>query len=106
SAPLAFMAGKVYFAKLWWSDGVQNFRDAIRLDGDYRNDPELIKIAVRGFNTTPDVDDRLASFILDDLGEVARPLLEETAQKNASGSIRARDSTLLRHLRASGTRPR
>ncbi|HEX7703902.1 MAG TPA: protein kinase, partial [Kofleriaceae bacterium] len=59
SAQLAFLDGKIYFAKLWWSDGVKAFRDAIRLDPAYRTDPELLKITLRGFITTPDTDPRI-----------------------------------------------
>src|SRR6185312_15677564 len=56
SAQLAFLDGKIYFAKLWWTDGAKAFRDAMRLDPAYRSDPELVKIVIRGFITTPDTD--------------------------------------------------
>src|SRR6185503_21047921 len=52
SAQIAFLEGKLYFAKLWWGDGIKAFRDAMRLDAGYRRDPELIKLAIRAFLTT------------------------------------------------------
>ncbi|HSN27203.1 MAG TPA: protein kinase [Kofleriaceae bacterium] len=98
SAPLAVAAGKLYFNKLWWTDGIKSFRDAIKLDPSLRTDPELIKTVLRGFNTTPDVDDRIEDFLREDLGDAARPYLEETAKSHPNKQIRARAASELRHL--------
>jgi serine/threonine-protein kinase len=98
SSQLAFLDGKIYFAKLWWTDGVKAFRDAIRLDGAYRNDPELLKIVLRGFITTPDIDSRIEEFIREDLGEAAKPGLAETAKSHPNASIRSRAAGELRRL--------
>ena len=98
NAQLAFLTGKIYFAKLFWSDGLKNLRDAIRLDAGYRTDPELIKIALRGFITTPDTDSRLEEFLRLDLGEVVKPYLEETARENPNGTVRARAAAELRRM--------
>ena len=99
SADLAFLAGRLYFAKLYWTDGIHQFRDAIRLDPRYRSDPELIKTALRGFITTPDTDDRLEEFLRVDIGEAARPYLEETAREHPNAVIRSRASSELKRLR-------
>jgi serine/threonine protein kinase len=98
SAQLAFLDGKIYFAKLWWTDGVKAFRDAIRLDGAYRNDPELLKIVLRGFVTTPDTDSRIEEFITEELGDAAKPGLAETAKDHPSATIRSRAAAELRRL--------
>jgi serine/threonine-protein kinase len=98
SAELAFVAGKLYFAKLWWTDGVKNLREAIRLDARYRNDVELIKVAIRGFITTPSYDERLGGLVVE-LGSGAAPLLDETARTYPNPQIRARASAMLRRLR-------
>ncbi len=98
SAQLAYLAGKIYFAKLWWSDGVKAFRDAIRLDPAYRADPELLKIVLRGFLTTPDVDSRIDDFIRD-LGEPMRAGLEETAKNHPTPQIRSRAAGELKKLK-------
>ncbi|HEY6035968.1 MAG TPA: protein kinase [Kofleriaceae bacterium] len=97
SAQLAFLGGKIYFAKLWWTDGVKAFRDAIRLDPAYRSDPELVKIALRGFITTPDADPRIEE-LLRDLGDAAKPALEETAKSHPNAAIRARAAAELHRL--------
>ncbi len=98
SAPLAVAAGKLYFNKLWWTDGIKSFRDAIKLDPSLRSDPDLIKTVLRGFNTTPDVDDRIEGFLREDLGDPARPYLEETAKSHPNKQIRARAASELRRF--------
>jgi serine/threonine-protein kinase len=99
SAELAAEAGKLYFAKLWFTDGVRQFRDALRLDPSLRQDPEIIKAALRGFITTPDVDDRIEAFLREDVGAPARPYLEETAKTHPNRQIRARAQAELRRFR-------
>ncbi|HEY3804299.1 MAG TPA: protein kinase [Kofleriaceae bacterium] len=98
SAQLAFLEGKLYFAKLWWNDGIKALRDAIRLDAGYRRDPELIKLVIRAFLTTPDSDSQLAELLDRDIGDPAKPLLEETAKTNPNPALRARASDELRRF--------
>ncbi len=94
---LAVTLGKLYFGKLWWNDGLTNLRDAIKLEPSLKDDPELQKLAVRAFNTTPRYDHRLASFVLE-LGPGVAPLLEETAREHRNPNTRARAQSLLRRL--------
>ncbi|HET9993466.1 MAG TPA: hypothetical protein VFQ65_33245, partial [Kofleriaceae bacterium] len=98
SAQLAYLGGKIYFAKLWWTDGVKSFHDAIRLDPAYRSDPELLKIVIRGFITTPDTDPRIEELIREDLGDAAKPALEETAKSHPNATIRSRATAELHRL--------
>jgi serine/threonine-protein kinase len=98
SAQLAAAAGKLYFGKLWFSDGVKQFRDALRLDPSLRQDADIIKTALRGFITTPDVDDRIEAFLREDIGAAARPYLEETAKTHPNKQIRARAQAELRRI--------
>ena len=98
NAPLAVAAGKLYFNKLWWTDGIKSFRDAVRIDPSLKSDADLIKTVLRGFNTTPDVDDRIESFLREDIGEPARPYLEETAKSHPNKQIRARAAAELRRF--------
>jgi serine/threonine-protein kinase len=99
SAQLAVAAGKLYFGKLWFTDGVKQFRDALRIDPSLRSDPDIIKTALRGFNTTPDVDDRIEAFLREDIGTAARPYLEETGKSHPNKQIRARAQAELRRIR-------
>jgi serine/threonine protein kinase len=96
NAQLAYTAGRLYFAKLFWSDGLKSFRDAIRADPGLRTDPELIKTVLRGFLVTPSVNDEIASFLRDDIGPAARPFLEEAAHDHPNPDIRRRAAAELR----------
>jgi len=90
SAELAFLAGKAHFGQLWWADGVDSFRDAIKLDASYKENPELLKTVLKGFLTTPDLDDRIVGFMRHDVGPPMRPYLQETADKHPKKNLRAR----------------
>jgi serine/threonine protein kinase len=96
NAVLPYVAGKIYFSKYYWTDGLKSFRDAIRNDPAYRTDPELIKIVLRGFITTPSYNDELASFLREDVGSAAQPLLEETARDHPNPAVRSRAASELR----------
>jgi hypothetical protein len=95
-ARVAFLAGKLYFAKLWYTDGLKQFRDAVRIDPSYKSDPELIKTVLKGFITTPRYDSALANFMHDQLGDAVKPFLEETAQNHPNANRRARAASELR----------
>jgi len=96
SAALAYAAGRIYFSKFYWTDGLKSFRDAIRNDPIYRTDPELIKTVLRGFIMTPGYNDELASFLREDIGNAAQPLLEETARDHPNPAVRSRAANELR----------
>ena len=99
NAQLAYTAGRLYFAKLFWTDGLKSFRDAIRAEPSYRADPELIKTVLRGFLVTPSVNEELAGFLRDDIGDPARPFLEEAARDHPNADVRRRAAAELRRYR-------
>ncbi|HEU4726751.1 MAG TPA: hypothetical protein VFT22_02650, partial [Kofleriaceae bacterium] len=90
SASLPYAAGRIYFAKYYWTDGLKSFRDALRSDPGYRNDPELIKTVLRGFIMTPGYNEEIASFLREEIGSAAEPFLEETARDHPNPAIRSR----------------
>jgi tRNA A-37 threonylcarbamoyl transferase component Bud32 len=90
NAEIAFLAGKAYFGQLYWTDGIDSFRAAIKLDSSYKENPELLKTVLKGFLTTPDIDDRIVGFMRRDIGPPMRKYLEETAEKHPNKSLRAR----------------
>ena len=95
-AEIAYAAGKLYFARYYWTDGLKSFRDALRIDPRYRTDPELIKTVLRGFLLTPGYNDDIASFLREDIGDAARSYLEETARDHPSADLRKRAAAELR----------
>jgi serine/threonine-protein kinase len=90
NAELAFLSGKANFGRLWWTDGIDDFRTAIKLDPSYKTNDDLLKTVLKGFLTTPDVDERITSFMRRDIGLPLKPYLEETAQKHPKKNLRAR----------------
>ena len=50
----------------------------------------LLKAVLKGFLTTPDLDDRIVGFMRHDIGLPLRPYLEETAEKHPKKNLRAR----------------
>ena len=99
SAALAYAAGRIYFSKFYWADGLKSFRDAIRNDPAYRTDPELIKTVLRGFLMTPSYNADLAGFLHDDIGSAAQPFLEETVRDHPNAMIRGRAASELQRYR-------
>ena len=95
-ARLAVAAGKLLFHKMWWVDGLKQFRDAVRLDPTYKTDADLIKVVLRGFNTTPNYHPEIARFLREDIGPVAKEYLEETAKTHPSPGTRSRAAAELK----------
>jgi hypothetical protein len=96
-AELPLLAGKLYFSKFWWAEGIASFREAIKLDPSLATDHELGEVAVTGFMTTPDWDGRLSSFVLE-LGPTALPALEAVARSQRAPASRARAAELAKRI--------
>ena len=99
NATLAYMAGKLYFGKLYWTAGLKAFHEAIAADPTYRGDPELIKYVLRGFITTPSYNAELATFLRVEIGAAAQPFLQEAADSHPNAAIRARAAAELKRYR-------
>lgn len=95
SAKLPLLAGKIAMGQLYFTEGLAQFRAAIKLDPTVRTDPELIRAAVRAFITTPYVDGALARFVTE-LGEGAWPELDDVAKNHPNPAVRTRIGTLRR----------
>ncbi|MEO8699161.1 MAG: protein kinase [Kofleriaceae bacterium] len=95
-ARLAFEAGRLYFAKFWFTAGLKQFRDTLKLDPGFRTDPELIKTALRGFITSQDFPSDIAQFLRVDIGPPAKSFLDETARTHPYANVRERAATELR----------
>ncbi len=98
-ARLPYTLAKLYLDKMWWADGLKQARAALALDPKLKTDPELIKLVLRGFNTTASYDWTLAHFLHDDIGDAAKPYLEDTAANHPNPIVRARAKAELRHYK-------
>lgn len=95
-ARLPYNLARLYLEKMWWPDGLKQAHAALALDPTLKNDPELIKLVLRGFNTTASYDWTLAHFLRTDIGEPARPYLEDAARTHPNPIVRARATAELR----------
>jgi len=88
-ARLAAEAGRLYFQKSWWTEGLKHLRDAVRLDPIYATDAEFIKVVLKGFNTAQSYGE-IARFLRESIGPMAKEFLEETAKNHTNRGIRER----------------
>ena len=98
-AELAYLEGNAHADKMWWSEALSSYRDAIRLDSRYREDPRLINDMI-GSLMSESFHDKGVRFLRDEIGAPAVPLLEQATQKAASTMTRKRAATLLRTMRS------
>ena len=94
-----YTLAKLYFDKMWWPDGLKQARAALALDPSLKTDPELIKLALFGFTNTASYDWTLAKFLHDDIGEAAKPYMEDVAKNNPNPIVRSRVTAELRRYR-------
>jgi serine/threonine-protein kinase len=87
---LAYLLGKLYFDRQWWTQGLKQFRDTLALDATYRSDPDLIRTVLRAFITPAEYPAQLGAFLRNDIGAPAKQYLEETATSHPRTQTRAR----------------
>jgi tetratricopeptide (TPR) repeat protein len=95
-ARLPLTAGKLYLAKLWFGDAVPQLRAAFSIDQSLRGDPEVIKLLIAAFNAPRSYDAAIARFLRDDIGQAARPFLEEVAAHHPNAIVKKRAADELR----------
>jgi len=98
-ARLPYHLALLYLDKMWWADGLKQARAAIALDSRLRSDPDLIKLALKGFNTTKSYDWTLAKFLREDVGAAAKPYMEDTAKNHPNPIVRNRAAAELRRYK-------
>jgi len=103
SAVIPYRLGNLYTEKLWWSHAFANYRAAIANDGRYREDPTLIRNALRSLQSKrhPSLGVR---FIRDELGAAAIPQLRAAAKNKRSLRLSRRAAQLLTELERSPSR--
>lgn len=81
-----FLLGLAYMEKMYWADGFKYLELAIENDAQFREEPALIKAAIRSLSSQskPGMGQR---FLVKQVGRAAIPYLEETV---AGGSARQR----------------
>jgi serine/threonine-protein kinase len=98
NAELAYLEGNAFSGKMWWSEALASYRDAIRLDSHYRDDPRLINNMI-GALMSASFHDKGARFLRDEIGPPAVPLLEDASREAESTTTRKRAAALLLSMR-------
>jgi len=98
NAELAYREGNAFSANMWWSEALASYREAIRLDSHYREDPRLINNMI-GALMSSSFHNKGARFLRDEIGAPAIPLLEAASRKAESTTTRKRAAELLRSMR-------
>jgi len=98
-ARVPYQASKLYLEKMWWVDGLKQARAALALDPTYRSDADLIKLVLKGFNTTASYDWTLAKFLREDIGAPAKPFIEDTATAHPNPIVRKRAAAELKRYK-------
>jgi serine/threonine-protein kinase len=98
-AQSAYREGNAYCGKMWWSEALASYREAIRLDSRYREDPRLINNMI-GALMSSSFHPKGAQFLRDEIGPPAVPLLEAATRRAESTTTRKRAAELLRSMRS------
>ena len=98
NADLAYLEGNAFSGKMWWSEALASYRDAIRLDSRYREDPRLINNMI-GALMSSSFHYKGARFLRDEIGAPAVPLLEKASREAESSTTRKHAAALLLSMR-------
>jgi hypothetical protein len=83
---------------MWWSEALASYREAIRLDPRYREDPRLINNMI-GALMSSSFHNKGARFLRDEIGAPAVPLLEKASREAESTTTRKHAAALLLSMR-------
>jgi serine/threonine protein kinase len=89
-----YLLGKAYFKELWVGDGLEAFREAIALDPTYRSNRDLIETAAWGL-ANDSQHYAVSRFLVNDIGQNARPALERVSTSHHRDDVRKRASKAL-----------
>jgi len=98
NAELAYLEGNAFSGKMWWSEALASYRDAIRLDSHYREDTRLINNMI-GALMSSSFHSKGARFLRDEICAPAVPLLEGASREAESTKTRKRAAALLLSMR-------
>ncbi len=94
---LPYLLGNLFFEKRWWADGMERYKDAIRLDSEYRKDPILNRNLIAVLSSEK-LFRKARALILKSIGSDALPYLQQAAREGDSPMIRRRARGLMGQL--------
>ncbi len=90
---IVYLLGNQYYEKMWWSDALDMYQQAIRLNSGYRKRRPLIRNAINALNSNK-TRRKARSLILNHIGKAALPQLRFNAKKGKSATIRKQAKSL------------
>ncbi len=97
SAYIPYLLGNLYFERRWWTDGLESYRAAIRVNPDYRRRATLVRNAIRALSSKKTY--RAATSLLRrDVGKAALPHLRAAVKSDPNRIVRQRAAVLSRYL--------
>jgi serine/threonine-protein kinase len=97
NAELPYLLADLYFDRGWWSDGLAKYREAIRINRNYRTRVSVQRNAIRSLaddRTYP----RARLLLAKDVGRVALARLRKAAKSDPSKVVRKRASSVLARM--------
>jgi len=98
SAYIPFLMGNLYFDKLWWSAALDNYQEAIRKSGAYRNNPTLNKNVITMLSSGK-TRQRATNFLRGTIGHPAAAYLRYEATHAENPVVRKQAASLARYIR-------
>ena len=98
AAALAYRQGNAFCRQMWWSEALASYREAIRLDSHFREDPRLIDNMISALMSSS-FHAKGARFLRDEIGAPAVPRLESASREAESTTTRQRAAALLHSMR-------
>jgi eukaryotic-like serine/threonine-protein kinase len=97
NAYVHYLLGNVYFERLWWSDAMESYRSAIRVNRAYRSRAIMINNVIRSLGSTKTYA-KASYFLRKDVGGAAAPYLRKAAKSDKNSKVRARAALILKQL--------
>ncbi len=89
--------GDIYFRKLWVADGLEQFRKALALAPEMKEDERLLRATMYGLGADNRHHD-VRRFLVNEIGPAAAPYLREVVDGNWRKEVKDRASAVLRDL--------
>ena len=88
-----YLLGNLYFDKMWWTDGLEEYAKAIRNNRGYRWRPVLIKNAIHALGSEK-TKNRAVNLLRRSIGTPAVKYLRHAAKHDPNGKVRERSAWL------------
>jgi tetratricopeptide (TPR) repeat protein len=97
NAQIVFLLANLYSEKNWWSDALEHYREAIRLDGSYRKRSALIRNIIQMLSAEK-LGKKAMYTLIKTVGRPALPQLRRALKREKNPTAKRRISATIRKL--------